>query len=280
MHQKIYSFLGFGNIAKSIVKGALQAGGIQASQILASSPSLQKGASCSYAVAKNNKEAARKGNVLYLTAKPDQIEEICKEIASEVDETKLIISIAAGKTTATIAQYLNNPRIPIIRAMTNTPVSVKCGLTGIYKNEWVTSEQCALAISIFESIGTVEQVLEEKDIDLITAVSGSGPAYFMYLAELMVDAAIARGLSPEMAQRVVKQTLYGTGILMNENDETFSQKRAQVTSKRGTTAAGINCLEKAHFSKLVDSMIGAAHHRAREISGVEQSDNCQARFFN
>ncbi len=265
-HINKISFIGFGHLARALVQGALEAKVFTKEQLIVTSPSLIQGRkSCQFHIALTNQEAAAQADIIVLAVKPQQISMVCREISKVIRENQLVISVAAGQSISQIEAYLNHKTSSIVRAMPNTAAEVSAGVTALFYHPNVTREARAFVHQLFQSTGLVVDVTKEDEIDLITALSGSGPAYFFYLQEALMLAGIKRGLSKEVAQSLVKQTMYGASLLTRDLDVTFEEKRAQVTSPSGTTAAAISHLEDNNFLQLIDSMIEKAYLRAQAL---------------
>lgn len=268
------AFVGFGNMAKALAIGAVNAGALSNDNIIVSSPSFSNGTkSTAFAVAKSNQDAVENADIIILGAKPDKVQTICSDIADTLFERQnkpLIVSIAAGVTIRAVQTYLCSETLPIVRVMPNTPVSVGLGASGFYANSSVTPAQIKLIKSIFESTGIVVRVDDEASLDKITAVSGSGPAYFLLMQEMLTASAVKLGLSRDMATKLVAQTMLGTGLLASKSELGFDELRKQVTSKGGTTAAALDCFIAGGLEKLVDDAVNAAYQRAMELSGTNE----------
>ncbi len=267
--QKV-AFIGFGNMAKALADGAVHAGTLLADNIIVSSPSLCNGTrSTGFRVAKNNKDAAKNADIIILGTKPDKIQTVCNDMADLIFEKKnkpLIVSMATGMSTTTIQNYLRNNTLSIARIMPNTPVSVGLGVSGFYANSFVSADQIMLITAILESTGILVTVDDEGSLDKITAISGSGPAYFLLMQEMLTAAAIKLGLSHEVAGTLVAQTMLGTSVLASKSNLSFAELRKQVTSKGGTTAAAVDCFMQGGIEELVDDAVNAAYKRAMELS--------------
>lgn len=264
---KKISFVGFGHLASAIVEGALASQVFSADALTVSSPSLsEKKRSTSFKVAASNAQAVSEADVIVIAVKPKQMALVCQEIGSYLRKNQLIISVAAGKTISSIQQYLGRQDIAIVRAMPNTAVAVGQGITGIYASTSVEKADREFAQKLFESTGMVVDVAEEHVLDFITAFSGSGPAYFLYLQEALEHAAIKHGFSKKLAEKIVKQLMYGTSLLTWDSDATFKEKRAQITSEKGTTATAIAYLEQHDFMKMIEEMLDKAMLRAKALS--------------
>ncbi len=267
--QKV-AFIGFGNMAKALADGAVNVGTLLTDNIIVSSPSLCNGTkSTGFRVAKNNQDAAKNADIIILATKPDKIQTVCNDMVDIIFEKKikpLIVSIATGIPTTTIQNYLRSNTLSIVRVMPNTPVSVGLGASGFYANSFVTANQIMLISTILESTGILVTVDDEGSLDKITAISGSGPAYFLLMQEMLTSAAIKLGLGHEVAGTLVAQTMLGTSVLASKSNVSFAELRKQVTSKGGTTAAAVNCFIAGGLEKLVDDAVNAAYIRAIELS--------------
>ncbi|WP_250656411.1 pyrroline-5-carboxylate reductase [Alkalimarinus coralli] len=262
-------FIGAGNMAGSII-GGLVANGYPAAQITASAPSQEHldALSSQYNVAttKDNHQAVERADVVVLAVKPQILEAVCSDLqASLKDKAPLIISIAAGVETAHIEQWLGKP-LPIVRCMPNTPALVSQGASGLYANEQVSIEQRALADEIFLAIGIVEWVQDEDQMHGITALSGSGPAYFFLMMEALEDAAVKAGIPRENARKLGIQTVLGAAEMAKQSDLEPAQLKRNVMSPGGTTERAIESFEKGGIRTLFDDAVGAAAHRSKELA--------------
>ncbi len=205
--------------------------------------------------------------VLVLAVKPQMLDQAAPDIARLVGPDTLIVSIMAGKTMADIAARL--PASAIVRAMPNTPAAVGRGVTGVAASAGVTPAQRASADALLRAIGRVEWVADESLIDAVTAVSGSGPAYVFHMVEALAAAGEAAGLPADIAMRLARATVEGSGELMfREPDTSAAQLRKNVTSPGGTTAAALEVLMAPDgLGALMERAVGAAKRRAGELSG-------------
>jgi pyrroline-5-carboxylate reductase len=206
--------------------------------------------------------------VLFLAIKPQTLDEAAPQIAPLVGPDTLVISILAGKTTGNI-----KARLPaasgIVRAMPNTPAAIRRGISAAYATKGVNPEQRAAADHLLSAVGRVEWLEDESHLDAVTAVSGSGPAYVFLLAECLAEAGAAVGLPPDLAARLARATVEGSGELMYRSPEkAVSRLREEVTSPGGTTAAALNILMgESGLKKLMEAAVAAATRRAEELSG-------------
>lgn len=203
--------------------------------------------------------------VILLAVKPQMFDEVLSEMAPRVND-QLIISIAAGITSKYIEKKLGG-NVRVIRTMPNLPAQIQQGITGISQGKFATKEDILVAKEIFESIGAVT-VVEEKYIDAITAVSGSGPAYFFLFMENYIKAAKALGFSTEVATELVLQTVKGSLGLLEQSPEDPAELRKRVTSKGGTTFAALQVFMSKELSldKAFVAALKAAKKRAKELS--------------
>jgi pyrroline-5-carboxylate reductase len=193
-----------------------------------------------------------------VAVKPDVVPAVCAGL-----DVPRVLSIAAGVRCARIEAAIGAP-VPVVRAMPNTPSLVGEGAAAIAPGAHAGPSDLAWAAGILGAVGTVVEVGED-DLDAVTGVSGSGPAYVFLLAEALRDAAIAEGLTPDVAGSLVAQTLRGASILLAASDESAEQLRSNVTSPNGTTAAGIAVFEAGGFRALVADVVHAAVVRSREL---------------
>ncbi len=205
--------------------------------------------------------------VLVLAIKPQMLDQAAPDIAPLVGQGTLVLSIMAGKTMGDIAARL--PASAIARAMPNTPAAVGRGVTGVAASAGVTPAQRAMADGLLRAIGAVEWVADENLIDAVTAVSGSGPAYVFHLVEALASAGEKAGLPADIALRLARATVEGSGELMfREPDISAAQLRKNVTSPGGTTAAALDVLMAPDgLSALMERAVAAAKRRAGELSG-------------
>lgn len=197
-----------------------------------------------------------------IAVKPQVVRDVLPALAEA--GTPRVLSIAAGVRTATIEAHMPEGTV-VIRAMPNTPALVCEGASAVAPGAAATISDIDWAKSILNAVGTVVTV-QECDMDAVTALSGSGPAYLFKLAETLTSAGIKQGLTPHIADALTRQTLLGASMLLASSDESPSQLRRNVTSPAGTTEAGLAVLEAANFADIVNAVISAAAERARQLS--------------
>jgi len=205
-------------------------------------------------------------DAIVLAVKPQVLPIVLEEIGQLVTSEQLVISIVAGIHTSQIAAHLN-ANSPIVRTMPNTPALIGLGITGMYARVNCSLAQRELTQNLMESAGEVVWLDKESLLDVVTAVSGSGPAYFYYLVECLRNAGARLGLPVDVAARLALYTAYGSSTMAVQSDFDVTELRQQVTTKGGTTEAALEQLEAGHFEQLVDSAIKAATKRGQELSG-------------
>ncbi|MFQ5996084.1 MAG: pyrroline-5-carboxylate reductase [Dehalococcoidales bacterium] len=215
------------------------------------------------AVTEDNREAADKGDIIVLAIKPQNLAEVMPNLGGQLKPSQLVLSIIAGARIDTLCQGLNHRSI--VRVMPNTPAQIGEGISVWTATAEVTESQKKWASSILSTMGKEIYVDDEKYLDMATAISGSGPAYFFLFVESLVDAALKIGLSPNVAEELVLQTMLGSGHLLQKSDKSPAELRRMVTSPGGTTAAALLQFEKGGFSDLVQQAITAAYKRAKEL---------------
>lgn len=201
--------------------------------------------------------------VLLIAVKPQMMGEALPRVAAIGGPQTLVLSVAAG-TPILAFEAAFGATTPVIRAMPNTPAAVSRGITAIVGNGVASEAHLALAESLLGSVGEVVRLDAEADIDAVTGVSGSGPAYVFHLVEAMAVAAEAQGLSPDLSMRLARATVAGAGALLDASSESAATLRANVTSPNGTTAAGLSVL-MADLPNLIERTVAAASDRAREL---------------
>lgn len=214
-------------------------------------------------VSENPEEVVSRANFVILAVKPQQAGELLRLLNGVFLENAVLISIAAG-LSADFLQKTSGVQ-KIARIMPNTPALVQKGVSGIYTNPKVLPEEREYIEQIFSGLGIVIPCESEEMIDAITALSGSGPAYFFRILEIMSEQAESFGFSAEVSPQIALHTLLGAGALAKESGEDFSALREKVTSKGGTTAAALEAFEKMELSKVLQGGMTAAFERAKEL---------------
>lgn len=264
-------FIGAGNMARSLAGGLLN-NGWAAERLCLSDPDARQRAGAEQALGaktfSDNRELAEHAEILVLAVKPQALKEVAEALAATVQKKRpLVISIAAGVRVHDLERWLGG-KLPIVRAMPNTPALVGSGASGLYANARVSAAQRDQAESILRAVGVAVWVQDEALIDTVTAISGSGPAYFFMVMEVLEKAAIAQGLEPKTARLLTLETAYGAAKMALEGGEEPAQLRKRVTSPGGTTEKAIQALEAGHLEKIFDQAVLAAIQRARELADI------------
>lgn len=263
----IITFLGGGNMAEAIFSGLLEQG--TAPEAIRVSEPLDERRdflSTTYGILvfADSVEAVTGADVVVLAVKPQIIAEALRVVAPALPPKALVISIAAGLTAATLEAQLP-ANTPLVRVMPNTPSLVKQGMSGLSSGTHATTAHMDLASSLLSSVGQVVEV-EEPMLDVVTALSGSGPAYVFYLIESMLRGGEALGADPQLARQLVLQTVSGAAALMADTGLDADELRRRVTSKGGTTAAAIATFDANGVGDGIAAGVQAAHARSLEIS--------------
>lgn len=265
-------FIGGGNMAAALIGGVIRKD-FPASDIVVVEPRAERRA---WLVAEFGVEveehaaACMAADVLVLAVKPQQLKEVATSLPA-LDSGQLVLSIAAGIRTGDIARWLHG-HAAVARAMPNTPALVGAGATGIYAQPGVSVAQRAQATQILEAVGSVVWVEDEAQIDVVTAISGSGPAYVFFFIEALEQAGIDLGLPAETARLLTLQTFFGAAALAIKDQSPPAELRARVTSKGGTTEQGILALEKGGVSHAIGLAAHAAAERAQEMADLFGKD--------
>ena len=266
--QKI-GFIGGGHMASSLISGLIASGhspehlwvsDINSDILHALAENLKVNTSAS------NDTVINEVDVVVFAVKPQSLSAVAKSVAAIIQEKKsLIVSIAAGISQQSLSEWLGVDTA-IVRCMPNTPALVLTGATALHANAIVSAEQRSLAENIMRAVGIALWVKEESELDAVTAVSGSGPAYYFLLMEAMEKAAIELGLTEETARLLVQQTALGAAKIALESSESPEQLRKRVTSPGGTTQQAISTFEQGGFTELVSKALHAARDRSVEMS--------------
>lgn len=262
------AFIGAGNMAKAII-GGLLAEGFERSQILAAGPrqeTLDK-VQQEFAIETitDNSAAAAWADVVVLAVKPQLLKEVTLALRDSLSHQPLVISLAAGITTDSIGTWLGSD-LPIVRCMPNTPSQLRAGASGLFANSRVNDEHKSLANAILGAVGIVQWLDDEALLNPVTAVSGSGPAYFFLMMEAMIDAGVELGLSRECATELTLQTALGAAMLAKESEYDVAELRRRVTSPKGTTEQAILSFEQDNIRAIFARAMTACSNRAVELS--------------
>ena len=283
LKNKKIGFIGGGNMAEAMIKGLLSASFIEAKNVFVSEPSEAKRdtlhAEYKIKVSADNRELVKKCDIIILAVKPQIVQKVLRDIASLVGRDKLVISIAAGVPIAIMDDVLRggkNKKFSIVRTMPNTPALVQEGVTAIASGEHVRKIDVKIAHRIFEAVGRTVDV-EEDQLDAVTGLSGSGPAYIFMLIEALSDAGVKMGLSREVANMLTIQTVLGSAKLARESGKHPGELKDMVTSPAGTTISGLHALEEGSFHTTLMNAVEDATLRSRELGQIALNKNTTKR---
>ena len=272
-NKAIIGFIGAGNMAYALINGLLN-NGYDSKNIKASDPNnglLQKReAELNITTFSNNSSLVEVCDIIVFAVKPQVLSAVCLELRDNIKPNHLFISIVAGIRVNDINRWLGG-NYSLVRTMPNTPALMQHGVTGLFQNELVNDKQKALVTTILSSVGDCFWVNEERLIDAITAISGSGPAYFFLLMQSMTQAGMALGLDEKTAKELSVQTGFGASLMATKSGKDPKILRTDVTSPNGTTQAAIEYFQDQNFEGIVANATRAAFDRARELS-IELGD--------
>jgi len=266
-------FIGAGNMAKALIQGMLREGFL-ASQIWVSDADFTKTHSLKKELkvkVASNTELASRVNFLILATKPQDLKKALQEIAPKI-KSQCVISIAAGVNLKTISKYLKTPSC-LVRSMPNNPALVGAGITAFFSKRISANNQRKIE-KIFKGCGKTLWVKKESDLDSVTALSGSGPAFVYYFIQGLSEAGEKLGLSPKIASLLALETVYGASLTLLKTKRSPAELIPLVASKGGTTLAGLEVLQKMHFKKILETTLQKASRRAKELQILfEKSEN-------
>ncbi|KAL7805030.1 pyrroline-5-carboxylate reductase [Trichoderma aethiopicum] len=268
------AFIGGGNMASAII-GGLTNQGIDKQNIIVSEPwdvNREKIAATGVRTTTSNTEAGQDADLIVIAVKPQVAKTVCEELGaswSHRSTLPVVVSIAAGITLGSLQQWLKTSEgktAPVVRVMPNTPALVGEGASGLYAGEDVKEEEKQLVGALLNSVSkATEWVDKEELLDVVTGLSGSGPAYFFAMVEHLIASATALGLPKEQATRLAKQTCLGAGQMLVTSSDEPAQLRKNVTSPNGTTYAALQTFESLNFDEIVHKAVKAATDRAAEL---------------
>jgi len=264
--------IGTGKIGEALIKGLCASGWRQPSEIVATDVHSERLQAikelCGVETSESNRDAVKDAALIVIAVKPQDLPGLLQEIGDLISSEQTILSVVAAVRTASIEKHLP-ANVPVIRAMPNTPATVQEGMAGICAGAHAGDEHLALAEEVLAHLGAVVRVHEEM-MDAVTAVSGSGPAYFALLAEAMIEAGILLGLARDISTQLVVQTMFGTAKLLRDEHIHPVELRENVTSPGGTTIRAIRELERAGIRAAFLNAIQAAMERSRELGGGDE----------
>lgn len=269
MQREKFAILGGGNMGRALIGGLLRRG-VHPAQIAVgeSNPNARAAVLQDFSIeaSADNPTAVAEASFVVVALKPQDASSALLPLAPQMQRNRaIVLSFAAGIRTVALQQWCG-PGVPVVRAMPNRPALVGAGATALFANASVTGSERERAVSVMQAVGDVVWVASEDDMDVVTALSGTGPAYFFFMAEMMIQAAVKMGLEPEAARQLAISTLYGAGRLVRESDGDVVRLRAEVTSKKGTTEAAMRVLEREEMRRIMTLAIEAAAQRSRELS--------------
>lgn len=254
-------------MARSLI-GGLVARGIDAQRITVADPAASQLQALreqfGVNVTQNNADAAKGADVVVVAVKPQEMRSVVTELAASFTGAPLLISVAAGIRASDIQRWA--PGIPVVRCMPNRPALQGCGMTGLFATTDVTEERRALAAELLGAVGATVWLEQEAQMDVVTAVSGSGPAYFFLLIEMLEQTGAALGLPADVSRRLAVETAYGSGLMAREATESPATLRQQVTSKGGTTEAALQSLEANKVRDIFAAAVTAAARRGTQLA--------------
>ena len=265
----VIAFTGAGNMAGALIRG-LVAGGYPPDNIIATRRTLSALQSLKdetgVRVSADNGEAVSQAGVVVAGVKPVQVTLLLSGLRKQLGKTRpLMISLAAGVTLAQL-EAAAGPGVPVVRAMPNTPVAVRLGITALVAGAGVSPEQHDCATQLFAAAGSVHWLEREDDIHAFTALAGSGPAYLFLFIEALAEAAVQTGMQPEQAMQLARDMVHGAAVLCAGSDASPQVLRREVTSPGGVTASAIKAFEDGKLRALVAQAIEAAVRRSREMA--------------
>lgn len=269
MKNKTIAFIGAGNMASSLI-GGLIAKGWQANHLLVSDPVQEQCQRLATAygvhVCRDNNAAVAQADVLILAIKPQIMRDVLLGIRDAVNQKHpLVISIAAGIPLSAINDILGSG-IAVVRCMPNTPAMVGIGATGLIANSQTSADEKTLAQNILSAVGIALWLENENQIDAVTALSGSGPAYYFLVMEAMIAAGISLGLDAQTARTLTLQTALGAATMAQQSDVAPAELRRRVTSPGGTTEQALRCFEEGKLISLFATAMAAAEKRSKELA--------------
>jgi pyrroline-5-carboxylate reductase len=270
--EQTIAFVGGGNMARALIRGLVGTATVPADQIIAADPDGSKlrsleqelGIRCT----SDNAEAVEEASVVVLATKPQVFAQVLPGVAAVLGSNTLLISVAAGIPTGLIERALP-AGTRVVRTMPNTPALVGAGATAIAAGSLATEEDLTLAEILFRSVGISVRV-PEAQLDAVTGLSGSGPAYVFAMIEALRDAGVREGLPEETALELASQTVFGAARLLRDENESPEVLRQRVTSPGGTTRAGLDALSEAGFAEAILGAVRAATRRSVELGKIAE----------
>jgi len=268
---KVVGIIGAGNMGEVLVRGLIQSGKVKKADIIASDVSQDRlnYISETYGVRTtlSNVEVVEKASIVIIAVKPQNIDDLLDELSHSSHEGHLFISIAAGVTTEKLAAKMHH-QSGIIRVMPNAPASVLAGIAALYPGRNITTADLQRATSIFECVGRTVVIKNEALMDVVTGLSGSGPAFVFLVIESLSDAGVQLGISRKESSLLAAQTVYGAAKMLLETGRHPSELKDIVATPGGTTFAGLKMLERGNFRSTIMDAVEAATARSRELGAI------------
>lgn len=266
------AFIGAGSMSEAIISGVLKAGFVESEQIIVTNKNnqerLERLEQIYQIKSETNKQTAiQQADIIILSMKPYDLKVALTEIRTYLKRNQLIITVIAGVATDYIMELVGK-EMPIVRVMPNTSASIGLSATAISLGRYATADHLEIVNQLFQTIGTTV-VVDEEAMHTVTSISGSGPAYIYYLVEAMEKAAMDSGLDYDVAKKLISQTVIGAGQMLKSSGEPANVLRRKITSKAGTTEAGIAALNKYDFQKTVIECVKSARDRSIELGKME-----------
>jgi pyrroline-5-carboxylate reductase len=268
---KVVGFIGAGNMGEVLIRGLIQSGSVKKSDIIASDANQERLAyiAKTYGIrtSASNIELVESASIVIIAVKPQNIDDLLDELSASSHEKHLFISIAAGITTEKLAAKMHH-KSGIIRVMPNAPSSVLAGIAALCPGRNVTPPDLQRAVAIFECVGKAVIIKNEALMDVVTGLSGSGPAFVFLVIESLSDAGVQLGISRKEASLLAAQTVYGAAKMLLETGRHPSELKDIVATPGGTTFAGLKMLEKGNFRSTIMDAVEAATLRSRELGSL------------
>lgn len=267
MFKKI-AFIGAGSMSEAIVSGIINKKVLRSDQIYVTNKNNQERLDRLYEryhiqCDEDKEKVMDEADIIILSMKPYDLKEAVLSLKEYIKPNQLIISVAAGISTDYISKLIETDN-PVIRAMPNTSASIGYAATAISKGKFATDQHIKISEQLFNTVG-ITVVVDEEDLHTVTAISGSGPAYVYFMVEALEKAAVESGLDQEIAKALIIQTVIGAGEMLRQSGESAETLRKKVTSRAGTTEAGLKTLAKHDFQNAVMECVKSAHDRSMEL---------------
>jgi pyrroline-5-carboxylate reductase len=271
LNGKVVGIIGAGNMGEVLIRGLIQSGKVKQADIIASdaSPERLEYIAKAYGIraTASNVQLVESASIVIIAVKPQNIDDLLDELSSSSHEEHLFISIAAGITTERLSKKMHH-KSGIIRVMPNAPASVLAGIAALHPGRNISPADLQRAVSIFECVGRTVIIKNEALMDVVTGLSGSGPAFVFMLIESLSDAGVQLGISRKEASLLAAQTVYGAAKMLLETGKHPSELKDIVATPGGTTFAGLKSLEKGNFRSTIMDAVEAATVRSRELGAL------------